>query len=56
MKKVKEITIEELDPGYMLDKDGYHIDYELKELKHDGNGKYEVTIVDLGRSDKTPTP
>ncbi len=37
----------------MTDKEGYHIDVKINNLKYLGNGKYEFNIKNLGRSDKT---
>jgi len=49
---IKDITIDDIKIEPLFDSDGYHCDSELTNFNHDGNGCYEITIKNLGRSDK----
>ena len=51
----KDITINDIDLPNIIDNEGYHCDYELTNFKYNGYGRYEMTMKNLSRSDKSVT-
>ena len=49
----KNITINDIGLPNIIDNEGYHCDYELTNFKYNGYGRYEMTIKNLSRSDKS---
>ncbi len=52
MEKVKQLENSDIDL-IAFDSEGFHLDIETEDIKHDCNGCYEITITSKERSDKT---
>ena len=50
---IKGITIDDIEIGPLFDSEGYHCDSELCNFNDKKDGCYEMTIKNLGRSDKS---
>lgn len=54
MKKSKEITEEDFTNFQVLTDDGYHCDYTMVSVSHDGDGIYTIILKDVITSDTVP--
>ena len=52
MEKVKQLENSDIDL-IAFDSEGFHLDIETEDIKHDCNGCNEITITSKERSDKT---
>jgi hypothetical protein len=53
METINGLQLEDIKIDQVFDNEGYHRDIELNEFKDKGKGVYSLSVMDIGRSDKT---